>query len=362
MRIAVINDTVYPFSKGGAQKRVYEISRRLVRRGHELHWYGMDYGATELEGIRLHAVCPNYKMYTREGRRIVTQALRFGMKLNVREPVDIIDCMNFPYLHCFNAKRSARNQDVPLVITWFEFWGKYWHEYIWYLGWAGALLERYITTLPDMIIADSEKVCKQLTGAGVRSNKVRIVPDGVDLKLIKSVEPSKEKYDVVFVGRILAHKNLDILLRAMQGTDASLAVIGDGENREMCEELSAGLGQGKQVKFLGRVEKDENVYALIKSSKVLVLPSTQEGHPLVVPEAFACGVPVVGIKGVCDEFIRHGETGYLSNLHEDSLRKFITCALKVYPRLRDNCLAEAEQYDWGRITDKVEAVYREVLA
>ena len=44
MKIAYVYDAVYPWIKGGAEKRVYEISRRLVERGHEVHWFGLKWG------------------------------------------------------------------------------------------------------------------------------------------------------------------------------------------------------------------------------------------------------------------------------------------------------------------------------
>ena len=43
MKIAQVRDTLYPYTKGGAQKRVWEISKRLAKRGHEVHIFGMKY-------------------------------------------------------------------------------------------------------------------------------------------------------------------------------------------------------------------------------------------------------------------------------------------------------------------------------
>ncbi|MGR3295907.1 MAG: glycosyltransferase family 4 protein [Candidatus Bathyanammoxibius sp.] len=362
MRIAVVNDTVHPFFKGGAQKRVYEISRRLVQRGHEVHWYCMDYGVQELEGIQMHPVSPSYDLYTTEGKRRIWQAIRFAAKLSIREKVDVIDCMNFPYLHCFMARESARRLGVPLVITWFEFWGDYWYEYMGRRGWISKQIEKMVTRLPQLIIADSGKVQSQLQGVGVPEQKIRVVPDGVDNALTAGVKPSRDEYDVVYVGRMLAHKNVEVLIHALAGLDGvTAAIIGQGESLARCVRLSEELGIDDRVKFLGHVASDEDVYATIKSSKVLVLPSTQEGHPLVIPEAYACGVPVIAIEGVCDEFVRDGVTGYLSLLDVPCMIRQIENALLKYPTFKEVCLQEAEKYDWEKITDMVESVYREVV-
>lgn len=362
MKIAVVNDTVYPYFKGGAQKRVYEIARRLVRRGHEVHWYGMDYGHKELDGIRLHAVSPAYEMYHSDGRRRITQALRFAARMSISEKVDVIDCMNFPYLHCFPVKLSAMRSHTPLVITWFEFWGDYWYEYMGKLGYVGKTIEKSVARMADMIIADSNKVKSQLEQASIASNKIRVAPDGVDIEKIGLAEPSKDKYDVIYVGRMLAHKNVDVLLQALAMIDDITAVIiGDGVSRKPCEKLASELGLDKRVKFLGHVVEDIDVYGYMKSAKVLVLPSVQEGHPLVLPEAMACGIPVIGINGVCDEFIDHGGTGYLSYPQPLSIMQFISRAIELYPNFTEPCLAESEQYDWEVITTKVENVYRELV-
>jgi len=362
VRIAVVHDTVYPFFKGGAQKRVYELARRLVQRGHDVHWYGMDYGIKENAGIQMHAVSPAYDLYNNEGKRFITQAIKFGMRLNIQEKVDIIDCVNFPYLHCFRAKASSMQLHAPLVMLWFEYWGKYWYEYLGKIGLVGKIVEQMVTRLPDMIVPDSEKVKKQLTDVGVKPSKIRIIPDGADIKLINTVEPSKDKCDVIYVGRIMAHKNVELLIKAVAGMrDTTLTVIGTGINEKSCRNLSTDFGVDKRIRFLGHVEKDEDVYALMKSAKVLVLPSVQEGHPHVIPEANCCGIPVITIKGTCDEFINTGVNGYISPLHEYPLQLLMERALGLYPRFRKPCIEDAKQYDWDILTDRIEAVYREVL-
>lgn len=361
MRIAVVNDTVHPFFKGGAQKRVYEISRRLVKRGHQVHWYGMDYGAVQLDGITLHPVCSAYKMYTNTGKRDIRQAVRFALQLDVREPVDVIDCMNFPYLHCWEAKQSARKQRIPLIVTWFEFWGDYWYEYMGWAGVCGKAIEYLATKLPDRIIADSEKVKRQLITVGVDARCVDVVPDGVDIAGIESTTPTWYRYDVVYVGRMLQHKNVDMLVRTLATMKVTAAIVGTGVSKLPCEQLANELGASDRIHFLGNLPQDQDVYALMKSAKVLVLPSTQEGHPLVIPEAHACGIPVIAIEGVCDEFIHHDHNGYLVPLEVNAMRDAITRAIVRYPAFRTRCHNAAEGYDWESITDCVMGVYEKAI-
>jgi hypothetical protein len=84
MKIAYVYDAVYPFVKGGVEKRIWELAVRLVRRGHEVHLYGMQFwegpAVIEREGVVLHGVCAPLALYT-AGRRSIAQAVWFGWKV-----------------------------------------------------------------------------------------------------------------------------------------------------------------------------------------------------------------------------------------------------------------------------------------
>ena len=82
MRIAFVYDAVYPYLLGGGEKRVWEMARRLVARGHEVHLFGMQFWEGEQtitrEGVVLHGVCRPYSFY-RNGRRRILPAFIFGV-------------------------------------------------------------------------------------------------------------------------------------------------------------------------------------------------------------------------------------------------------------------------------------------
>jgi len=66
MKIAFVYDAIYPYVKGGVEKRVEELAVRLSRRGHEIHLFGMKFWDGEdilmRDGIYLHGVCPAQKL------------------------------------------------------------------------------------------------------------------------------------------------------------------------------------------------------------------------------------------------------------------------------------------------------------
>ena len=114
MKIAYVHDVIYPYVKGGAEKRVWEMARRLADRGHEVHIFTMKYWdgdyVIEREDVHLHAVCPPVDLYV-EGRRSIRAAVRFSWKLlsSLRGDFDIIDAQQFPYLPILDRKSTRLN-------------------------------------------------------------------------------------------------------------------------------------------------------------------------------------------------------------------------------------------------------------
>ena len=161
MKIAFIYDAVYPYVKGGVEKRVGELAIRLAARGHEVHIFGMKYwdgdDVLTRDGVLLHGVCPAKKLYA-GGRRTVPQALWFAIHLVrplAKERFDIIDCQQFPYLHCIPVRFICRARRIPMAITWHEVWGDYWPEYLGSKGLFGKAIERYIASFRSPVIAVS---------------------------------------------------------------------------------------------------------------------------------------------------------------------------------------------------------------
>ena len=119
MKIAFVYDVIYPYVKGGVEKRVWELAVRLAHRGHEVHLFGMKFWNGEdtinREGVFLHGVCPAQKLYT-SGRRSIWQAFYFSFHLLshlLKEKFDIIDCQQFPLFSCYTSKIDFENKKYP---------------------------------------------------------------------------------------------------------------------------------------------------------------------------------------------------------------------------------------------------------
>jgi len=370
LKIAYVYDAVYPWVKGGVEKRIREVSVRLADRGHEVHVYGMrcwsDPATIERDGVTLHGVCPGEALYS-GGRRGVTQALRFGS--SVLHPLlssgaDVVDCQNFPYFSCFSAKAASVRRGVPLVVTWHEVWGDYWYDYLGRRGVFGKAVERLAAGLTDHHVAVSPSTARALAGLGV-AGPVPVVPNGIDLSRIAAVAPAAEEWDVIFTGRLIREKNIDLLLRALvtvreEVPDLRALVVGDGPERPVLEALARDLGLDGAVTFTGFLPDYESVIAAMKASKVFVLPSTREGFGIAALEAMACGVPVVTTDhpgNAARDLIVPGVNGFCSGLSAGELGEGILFWLKNGSEDRDLITRTAQDFDWGNVTVQVERYY-----
>nr|WP_320161264.1 glycosyltransferase family 4 protein [uncultured Methanoregula sp.] len=373
MKIAFIYDAIYPFVKGGVEKRVWELAVRLTRDGHDVHLFGMKFwdGDPVLirDGVTVHGVCPAQSLYA-NGRRTFRQAWTFSSHLIrplLRERFDIIDCQQFPYFPCFSAKIVSVMKKTPLVITWHEVWGDYWYTYLGRSGFFGKHVERLVLHATGNVVAVSPTTSNQLKDYGFHGD-ITIIPNGIDPRRIHATSPSKEKSDLIFVGRLIREKHVDLLVRAFskllsEQPDRTLLIIGDGPEREAINALIHDLLPEDRVRIIGFRDDHDEIIAHMKSAKIAVLPSTREGFGITALEALACGLPVITIDHPANAIrdLITGNNGFLSSLSPDDLAQTIQAGLNDADDMRDACIASAEGYDWDRIATQLEQYYQSVI-
>jgi glycosyltransferase involved in cell wall biosynthesis len=379
LRIGLVSEFVYPFHKGGAEKRFYEVATRLVSRGHEVHWYGTkEWSAPApytFEGIRLHAAGKSVDVYRDDGSRSISATLRKSAELAAsvarsRPLLDVLDCSLYPFFHV-PAVRLLRPR-VPLVVTWHEFWGSYWYELLGPLGFFGKATEAVTARLPRRIVAISDLAREGLLDAGVDPAHVSTVYNGVDSARIADIGVSSYASDIVFFGRLKNHKNVDLLLRAVailreSHPDVRVLVLGDGPERERLHRLCADLDLGRNVEFRGALDEQE-MLGLVAAARICVNPSTKEGGgSITLLEANAAGVPVVAIHhplGIDSCLIEPGRTGWWApDAEPESLAATLAHVLadgRPRDQVRAECQEFAQAFDWEHITDQYERVYRDV--
>jgi glycosyltransferase involved in cell wall biosynthesis len=377
MRIAIVYDAIYPWVKGGGEKRIYELGKRLVSRGHEVHLFGIKWwngsDIIEKDGMVLHGVCKKMALYVND-RRSIYEAIIFSIELIsplMKEKFDIIDVTSFPFFSCFSTKIISMINGTKMVITWHEVWRDYWYEYMGKSGFFGKTVEYIVSRLVSKSIVVSKMTGSNLELLGVDSEKIHIIPNGVDLRRIGDIKPFGNKCDIIFVGRFIKDKNIDILLKAVglvsnKFKDITCHIIGNGPERRSLIELVIKCGLLGKVRFFDFMEHDE-VIARIKSSKMLVLPSSREGFGIVVMEAFACGIPVITVKeemNAASELVNE-ETGFVMDLDVRELSHAINILMDMTEETREkmsrSAIEKACAYDWDEIVGQLICLYEEIV-
>jgi glycosyltransferase involved in cell wall biosynthesis len=367
LKIAIVSDAVFPYNKGGKETRIHEISSRLVKLGHTVTIYCMNWKGLKKQesGVNLKAISNYYPLYAGD-RRSMKEAIMFSLsclKL-LKEDFDVIDVDHMPHLVLFTTKLVSMLKRKPLYVTWNEVWGReYWVEYMGKLGNIAYIIEWITSRFPDKIIAVSEHTKTKLIKELKTRKPIVVIPNGIDLQAIKKVKPSKEKSDIIFAGRLLNHKNVDFMVKATSMLKKDFPkikafIIGKGPEKANLIELTDKLQLKENIKFFDFFTHHNEVYGLIKSSKVFIFPSTREGFGIVALEANACGVPVITTNhkdNAAKNLIQNGQNGYVVSLDSKKIAEKTKKYIKLKQRNTYNHIAE---YDWSAITKKVEEVYK----
>jgi glycosyltransferase involved in cell wall biosynthesis len=295
----------------------------------------------------------------------MVQAFLFGLatlKLLVAR-FDVLDVDHIPYFPLFSARIVCTVRRKRMVATWHEVWGhEYWRSYLGRLAPISAAIERLAAHVPDAIVAVSSQTSRRLTSDLGATASVHTIELGVDLEAIQAQEKSHLRSDILFAGRLLAHKNVDVLLRAVallteEYPHLRCRIVGEGPERLRLEALSAELGVADQVVFHDFFPGTE-IYGVMKSATVFALPSVREGFGAVVLEANCCGLPVVTVNhpdNAARHLITEGETGFLTDVTADGLAKALSVAVAC-ARLLDP--TESQQRTgylrgWGEVATAV---------
>jgi glycosyltransferase involved in cell wall biosynthesis len=245
------------------------------------------------------------------------------------------------------------------------------------------LLERLTARETTRLVAVSPEVRDDLVALGVApQEKFSVIRLGIGLdsritdgggsrqELRRLYGVPEDRFVVGWIGRMTAIKRVEDILLAFRelrgrGLDTTLCVVGDGPDRESVERRAHELGVARHVLFVGYQREIAPYYAFLDA---LLLPSANEGTPVVAIEALAARRPVVAtdVGGVSD-VVREGVDGFLVRVGDvtamaDSLER-----LARDPELRARMGDEGHErvtarYRVERLVDDVDELYRELLS
>lgn len=184
-------------------------------------------------------------------------------------------------------------------------------------------LDRWLLKNADQAVSVSPELFNEMKRIRGNNKKTDLVMNSIDDKPLPTegrVEEIRNSYkfteDTVLLGvfgRLSPEKGHAILIKAcskvLEQLDASLLIVGDGQERGSLVDLVRTLGISDRVIFEGLKKNMGDYYIAID---LLILPSLSEGLPFVVLEAMAAGKPVLATDvGAMSEVIRNNDNGWL---------------------------------------------------
>jgi glycosyltransferase involved in cell wall biosynthesis len=215
----------------------------------------------------------------------------------------------------------------------------------------------------------------------VPAGLLEVVPNGVDTERYRRVAAGTREglrrslglgteFAWLAVGRFETAKDYPNMLRAFarvrgERPDAVLLLVGRGSLQAETEALARNLSLGNSVRFVGT---REDVPEFMTVADGYVMSSAWEGMPMVLLEAGAAGLPIVTTRvGGNEEVVLDGATGFLAPSGNDEALAAAMLRLMALPEGERRAMGSRgrdhvrQHYGLGRVVDRYEAAYREIL-
>jgi len=380
MKIAHINMFYFP-TFGGVEQVMYELAKRQVAEGHEVHVFCCDSDKNKriktkneiIEGIHVHRFpywfrlslntffWPSLLWRFKENFDIVhTHVSGHDYVLFMGLLSKIKKLKHIHTTHCPWTDSSFR----PLILRPFLFLNN-------------LFFNKFSFNFVDKIIAITPWELERLNKYIKDKKKIKIIPNGTDKILYKKIKKNKfkkehkikEKKLVLFFGRLNPTKGPEKL--ALTAINISkkrkdIAFVWVGPDEGKAEEVKKLILPYKNMKYLGPIRGKEKIAEMYQAADIYVLPSYREGLPLTLFEAMASGLPIVAspVNGIPYE-MKQPDNGFFSNYGDlKSLEQNILKILdnsRLAKEISKNNFKKAQQYSWDVISKKYMKEYESLL-
>lgn len=380
MKIAHVNMFYLP-TIGGVEQVMYELAKRQVKQGHEVHVFCCDSDKNKrikvkeeiIEGVRVHRFPYWFRLSL---NTFVWPSLLWRFKGNfdiIHSHVSGHDYVLFAGIlsrlnkarhihttHCPWTDASFR----PLILRPFLFLNDIFFN---------KLIFRFV----DKIIAITPWELSTLKRFTKDENKIAVIPTGTDKIFSKRIKENnfrkkykiKEKNLVLFFGRLNPTKGPEKLALAainISKKRKDIAFVWIGPDEGKAEEVKKLIKSHKNMKYLGVIRDKKELASMYQTADVYVLPSYREGLPLTLFEAMSSGLPIVAspVNGIPYE-MKQPENGFFAKYGDlEALESNILKVLdnkKLAKRISLNNLKKARQYDWDIIHKRYMKEYASLI-
>ena len=355
-----------PPAVGGVEKHVLELSRSLIKAGHQVEIHTSSF--YDLKGSRkvgqTNDEIPTYRYASRFVKKttVFSQPIHFpGLFWGlVRRKPDVVHVHSMASLHLELSYLYARLFRKRLVVTGHYSAADLNRLYTKRKNGKKPLRLQYwetrmkkIMDYATLIAITEEEADAYRTLFGFQN--IAVIPNGIRLAEFTPKE-HKENF-IIFIGRIVPEKRLEFLLEAHKKLEHPLPLIvaGYAPDSAYLDKLKSLAGSG--VSFINPPR--QQLVELLGKAKALVLPSKNEAFGIVLLEAMASNALVLasnsgGIPTVV------GDAGLLFNPDDPADLADKISLLKddqLCQSLREKGLARVQNYDWDLLVEKVLEVY-----
>lgn len=210
----------------------------------------------------------------------------------------------------------------------------------------------------NKIIVVNSLVKNQLIKLGFNKNIIKIIPNAIDISYYEKIKREKYIYDAVYLGRLNYSKGIFDLIDIWKhiikkNKKFKLAIIGKG-SKKFTDSLLKKANNNKltnNIKYLGYLS-DKQTFSIIKSSKLFINPSHEEGFSITCLQAIACNIPVISwnLKSYKKTFENN-----LIKIQKGNIHTFSNSIIKLLKdkKQRNNISKKAfkyiRKYDWKYI-------------
>jgi len=233
--------------------------------------------------------------------------------LNKKEPIDLI--ISHLSTACYAVARFAKKNKIPSAWVIQELINdriaSFSNPYNWFTTQLYKHSTKYALSNIHYLIANSSYIKKLAIMEGAKVENTFVRHNSIDTKLFHPDKDNIKDIDILYFGRLSIEKGVNVLLEASKylSKNRNILIIGDGYLYKNLEHKAKYLHCN--IKFQGWVDH-KLLPQFIRRAKLVVVPSLSEPQGVVVLEAMACGVPVIGTNiGGIPEMIKHNENGWL---------------------------------------------------